>query len=84
MAGDAVDELDESKWQQTIDVNLKGVYACCHFGAKLMKPQGSGCIVSFVDSRQRGEAFHSPIRRLEGRDHLYPPSRSQASLARTE
>jgi 3-oxoacyl-[acyl-carrier protein] reductase len=58
--GDAVDELCESKWQQTIDVNLKGVYACCHFAAKLMKPQGSGCIVTVSSTAgQRGEAFHS-------------------------
>lgn len=58
--GDAVDELDESKWQRTIDVNLKGVYACCHFAAKLMKPQGSGCIVTVSSTAgQRGEAFHS-------------------------
>ncbi len=58
--GDAVDELCESKWQRTIDVNLKGVYACCHFAAKLMKPQGSGCIVTVSSTAgQRGEAFHS-------------------------
>ena len=58
--GDAVDELVESKWQQTIDVNLKGVYACCHFAAKLMKQQGSGCIVTVSSTAgQRGEAFHS-------------------------
>ena len=58
--GDAVDELDESKWQQTIDVNLKGVYACCHFAAKLMKPQSSGSIITVSSTAgQRGEAFHS-------------------------
>jgi 3-oxoacyl-[acyl-carrier protein] reductase len=58
--GDAVDELDESKWQQTIDVNLKGVYACCHFAAKLMKPRGSGSIITVSSTAgQRGEAFHS-------------------------
>jgi 3-oxoacyl-[acyl-carrier protein] reductase len=58
--GDAVDELDESKWQQTIDVNLKGVYACCHFAAKLMKPRRSGCIITVSSTAgQRGEAFHS-------------------------
>ena len=57
---DAVDELDENKWRQTIDVNLKGVYTCCHFAAKLMKPQGSGCIVTVSSTAgQRGEAFHS-------------------------
>lgn len=58
--GDAVDVLDEGKWQQTIDVNLKGVYACCHFAAKLMKAQGSGCIITVSSTAgQRGEAFHS-------------------------
>ena len=58
--GDAVDDLDESKWQQTIDVNLKGVYSCCHFAAKIMKPQRSGCIVTVSSTAgQRGEAFHS-------------------------
>jgi 3-oxoacyl-[acyl-carrier protein] reductase len=58
--GDAVDELDETKWQQTIDINLKGVYACCHFASKVMKPQRSGCIVTVSSTAgQRGEAFHS-------------------------
>jgi len=58
--GDAVDELEESKWQQTIDVNLKGVYACGHFAAKIMKRQRSGCIVTVSSTAgQRGEAFHS-------------------------
>jgi 3-oxoacyl-[acyl-carrier protein] reductase len=58
--GDAVDDLDESKWQQTIDVNLKGVYACCHFAAKRMKPQRFGSIITVSSTAgQRGEAFHS-------------------------
>jgi len=58
--GGAVDELDESRWQETIDVNLQGVYACCHFAAKLMKQQRSGCIVSVSSTAgQRGEALHS-------------------------
>jgi 3-oxoacyl-[acyl-carrier protein] reductase len=58
--GDAVDDLGESKWQETIDVNLKGVYACCHFAARFMKPQRSGCIITVSSTAgQRGEAFHS-------------------------
>ena len=58
--GDAVDDLDENKWQQTIDVNLKGVYACCHFAARTMKLQGSGSIITVSSTAgQRGEAFHS-------------------------
>src|SRR6266850_488388 len=58
--GDAVDDLDESKWKETIDVNLGGVYACCHFAARIMKPQKSGCIVTVSSTAgQRGEALHS-------------------------
>jgi 3-oxoacyl-[acyl-carrier protein] reductase len=58
--GAAIDELDEKTWQQTIDINLKGVYLCCHFAAKVMKPQRSGCIITVSSTAgQRGEAFHS-------------------------
>jgi len=58
--GDAIDELNESKWHETIDVNLKGVYACCHFAAKFMKLQRSGCIITVSSTAgQRGEALHS-------------------------
>jgi 3-oxoacyl-[acyl-carrier protein] reductase len=58
--GGAVEELSESKWKETIDVNLGGVYACCHFAAKIMKPQRSGCIVTVSSTAgQRGEALHS-------------------------
>lgn len=58
--GDAIDELEEDKWQETIEVNLKGVYACCHFAAKHMKQQKSGCIITVSSTAgQRGEAFHS-------------------------
>jgi 3-oxoacyl-[acyl-carrier protein] reductase len=58
--GDAVDDLDENKWKSTIEVNLGGVYACCHFAAKIMKPQKSGCIVTISSTAgQRGEAGHS-------------------------
>src|SRR5262245_31496720 len=58
--GDAVEELNENKWQETIDVNLKGVYACCHFAAKWMKPRKSGCLITVSSTAgQRGEAFHS-------------------------
>lgn len=58
--GDPVEDLDERKWQETIDVNLKGVYACCRLAAKQMKSQGSGCIITVSSTAgQRGEAFHS-------------------------
>jgi 3-oxoacyl-[acyl-carrier protein] reductase len=55
-----VDELNETAWDETIAVNLKGVYACCHFAAKLMKHQKSGRIITISSTAgQRGEAFHS-------------------------
>ncbi len=58
--GAAVDELDERKWQETVDVNLKGVYATCHFAAKVMKEQRQGRIITVSSTAgQRGEAFHS-------------------------
>jgi 3-oxoacyl-[acyl-carrier protein] reductase len=58
--GAAVDELDERTWQETIDVNLKGVAASCHFAAKQMKRQHSGRIITVSSTAgQRGEAYHS-------------------------
>jgi 3-oxoacyl-[acyl-carrier protein] reductase len=55
-----IDQLDSGTWQETIDVNLKGVYACCHFAAKVMKPRRSGRIITVSSTAgQRGEAFHS-------------------------
>lgn len=56
----AVDQLDPSQWQETIAVNLNGVYACCHFAARVMKEQQSGRIITVSSTAgQRGEAFHS-------------------------
>ncbi len=56
----AIDELDEATWHETIDTNLKSVYACCHFAAKLFKAQRSGSIITISSTAgQRGEALHS-------------------------
>jgi len=58
--GAEVEALDEQTWQRTIDVNLKGVYLCCQFGAQRMKLQRSGSIITVSSTAgQRGEAFHS-------------------------
>src|SRR5215813_3377580 len=58
--GAAIDELDEAAWQETIDVNLKSIYACCHFAAKTLKHQHSGRIITISSTAgQRGEAFYS-------------------------
>jgi 3-oxoacyl-[acyl-carrier protein] reductase len=58
--GGGVDELEEQTWDETIDVNLKGVYSCCRFAARLMKDQLAGRIINVSSTAgQRGEAFHS-------------------------
>lgn len=58
--GAPIDEMTEEEWDETIDVNLKGVYACCHFAARIMKKQRSGRIITVSSTAgQRGEADHS-------------------------
>jgi len=55
-----IDDMTEQQWQQTIDVNLKGAYACWHFAAGVMKRQGSGSIITVSSTAaQRGEAGYS-------------------------
>ncbi|MGH9830657.1 MAG: SDR family NAD(P)-dependent oxidoreductase, partial [Blastocatellia bacterium] len=55
-----IDEMTEEQWDETIDVNLKGTYACCHFAALAMKKQGFGRIITVSSTAgQRGESFYS-------------------------
>jgi 3-oxoacyl-[acyl-carrier protein] reductase len=39
-------KMDEEKWDQVIDVNLKGVFLCGQAVAKVMIEQGSGSIIN--------------------------------------
>ena len=58
--GAPIDELDERTWQETIEINLKGVYASCHFAAAHLKRQRGGAIITVSSTAgQRGEANHS-------------------------
>ena len=41
-----IDELDESSWQKTIDINLTGVYLCDKYAIDQMRSQGGGVIVN--------------------------------------
>jgi len=41
-----VDELKIEEWDFTFAVNLRGVALCMKHGARVMKPTGSGCILS--------------------------------------
>ena len=56
----AIDELEEKVWDETIDINLKGVYLTCKFAAAALKLNRSGRIITVSSTAgQRGEAFHS-------------------------
>jgi 3-oxoacyl-[acyl-carrier protein] reductase len=58
--GGSIDQLDLSIWQQTLDVNLTGIFNCCRLAAPVMKQQRGGAIVTVSSTAgQRGEALHS-------------------------
>ena len=39
-------EMSEAQWDQVMDVNLKGVFLCCRYAAKMMSEHQSGKIVN--------------------------------------
>lgn len=41
-----IDELEESAWQRTIDINLGGVYLCDKYAIQQLLKQGGGVIVN--------------------------------------
>ncbi|HIG44170.1 MAG TPA: SDR family oxidoreductase [Gammaproteobacteria bacterium] len=41
-----LDETEDDEWDQTIQVNLNGAFYCAKRAARLMKQQGSGCIIN--------------------------------------
>lgn len=45
-ADDPIDELEESAWQRTIDINLGGVYLCDKYAIQQFLKQGGGVIVN--------------------------------------
>lgn len=58
--GAAIESMTEREWDETIDTNLKSVYATCSAAAEHMIAQGSGRIITVSSTAgQRGEAFHS-------------------------
>ncbi len=58
--GAAIEAMTEREWDETIDTNLKSVYATCSAAAEHMISQGSGRIITVASTAgQRGEAFHS-------------------------
>jgi 3-oxoacyl-[acyl-carrier protein] reductase len=58
--GAPIEEMTEREWDETIDTNLKSVFATCSAAAQHMIAQGSGRIITVSSTAgQRGEAFHS-------------------------
>ncbi|CUS96600.1 SDR family NAD(P)-dependent oxidoreductase [Candidatus Kryptobacter tengchongensis] len=56
----AIGEMPEEIWDETINVNLKGVYLITNEVVPIMKKQRWGRIINISSTAgQRGEAFHS-------------------------
>jgi 3-oxoacyl-[acyl-carrier protein] reductase len=55
-----IDSMTEEEWDETLDVNLKGVFLCTRAVVPVMKRQRSGRIINIASTAgQRGEAGHS-------------------------
>ena len=63
----AIERMTERQWDETIAVNLKSIYACCHAAAAAMIPTGKGTIILVSSTAgQRGEPFHSHYAATKG------------------
>ncbi|HJY87888.1 MAG TPA: SDR family oxidoreductase, partial [Candidatus Acidoferrales bacterium] len=62
-----IEKLTEREWDQTMRVNMKGVYRVTHFAVKHMISQRSGRIIAISSTAgQRGEAFHADYAASKG------------------
>jgi len=56
----AIGKMTEKQWDETIDINLKGMFLFSNEVVPVMKKQGSGKIINIASTAgQRGESFHS-------------------------
>ena len=56
----AIDQMTEDQYDETIDTNVRAVFALCGAAAKTMKQARAGSIVLIASTAgQRGEALHS-------------------------
>jgi len=63
----AIESMTESEWDETIDINLKSIYACCQAAARTMLPQKRGTIILISSTAgQRGEPLHSHYAATKG------------------
>jgi len=58
--GAAIKKMTDRRLSEMLDINVKGVFACCREAVPLMRRSGGGRIILVASTAgQRGEAFHS-------------------------
>ncbi len=63
----AIEKMSEREWNETLDMNLKSIYACCQSAARVMLEQKRGTMVLISSTAgQRGESFHSHYAATKG------------------
>lgn len=63
----AIESMTEREWDETININLKSIYACCQAAARVMIPNRRGTLILISSTAgQRGEAFHSHYAATKG------------------
>jgi 3-oxoacyl-[acyl-carrier protein] reductase len=63
----AIEKMTEREWDETIDVNLKSIYACCRAAANAMIERRRGTMILVSSTAgQRGEPFHSHYAATKG------------------
>ena len=63
----AIETMSEREWNETIEVNLKSVYACCRASARVMIEARRGTMILVSSTAgQRGEPFHSHYAATKG------------------
>jgi 3-oxoacyl-[acyl-carrier protein] reductase len=63
----SIDAMTREQWDETVGVNLGGVYAVVHHAARHMVPRRSGAMVLIASTAgQRGEAHHAHYAATKG------------------
>ena len=63
----AIDSMTEREWDETLNINLKSIYACCREAARVMIPRRRGTMILISSTAgQRGEARHSHYAATKG------------------
>lgn len=62
-----IESMTERDWDETIDINLKSIYACCREAARAMLARRRGTIILISSTAgQRGEPFYSHYAATKG------------------